>query len=112
MSDPLGLISSSGGGGMDRLQGLHTHGRGPGAGGAGADVPGASFKDALLKNIGEVNKLQQEAAVAIEDLATGERQDIEGVMLATQKADAAFRALVAVRNKVQQAYEEIKQMRV
>ena len=32
-------------------------------------------------------------------------------MIATQKADTAFRMLVAVRSKVAQAYEEIKQMR-
>ncbi|MBX3386091.1 MAG: flagellar hook-basal body complex protein FliE [Phycisphaeraceae bacterium] len=113
MSDPLGLIGSGGGsGGIERLHGLSGPGgaaRGPG-GPVGAGAP--NFKDVLLQNINEVNKLQQEAATAIEDLATGQREDLEGVMLATQKADAAFRALVAVRNKVQQAYEEIKQMRV
>lgn len=107
MSDPLGLISS--GGGLDRFQGVSGPGASPRP---GEEAPGGSFKDALLKNINDVNKLQQEAATAIEDLATGQRQDLEGVMLATQKADAAFRALVAVRNKVQQAYDEIKQMRV
>ncbi len=112
MSDPLGLINSSNGtSGIDRPLGVGGLG-GPARGPQAVQPPGESFKDVLLSNINDVNKLQQEAATAIEDLATGERQDIEGVMLATQKADAAFRALVAVRNKVQQAYDEIKQMRV
>lgn len=33
-------------------------------------------------------------------------------MLATQKADNAFRMLQALRNKVVEAYDEIKQTRV
>jgi flagellar hook-basal body complex protein FliE len=73
---------------------------------------GPSFKDVLMQNISEVNKLQQEAATAIEDLSTGKRADLEGVLLATQKADTAFKMLLSVRNKVQAAYEEIKQLRV
>jgi len=73
---------------------------------------GASFKDALLRNIDQVNKLQQDATRAIEDLATGDRQDVEGVILATQKADSAFKMLQAVRNKVVEAYQEMNQVRV
>jgi flagellar hook-basal body complex protein FliE len=65
-----------------------------------------------MENIKQVNKLQAEATTAIEDLNTGKRADVEGVLLATQKADTAFRMLVSVRNKLTQAYEEIKQMRV
>ena len=38
--------------------------------------------------------------------------DIEQVMIATQKADTAFKMLLQVRNKVLEAYDEIKQMRV
>jgi flagellar hook-basal body complex protein FliE len=37
---------------------------------------------------------------------------MEGVILATQKADTAFRMLQSVRNRVMEAYEEIKQIRV
>jgi flagellar hook-basal body complex protein FliE len=82
------------------------------AGGAPLDPSQPSFKDVLLENINQVNKLQQEATSAMQDLATGRRSDLEGVMLATNKADTAFRMLLAVRNKVQAAYEEVKQMRV
>jgi flagellar hook-basal body complex protein FliE len=48
----------------------------------------------------------------MEELAAGRRNDVEGVLLATQKADTAFKMLLAVRNKVQAAFEEVKQMRV
>jgi flagellar hook-basal body complex protein FliE len=43
---------------------------------------------------------------------TGRRDDLEGVIMATEKADTAFKMLQAMRNQVMQAYDEIKQMRV
>lgn len=88
---------------------------GPEQGGAaqGPNDPNApSFKDVLLKNLDEANKLQQDATKAVEDLQTGKRTDLEGVLLATAKADTAFRMIQAVRNQVVSAYEEIQQMRV
>ena len=103
MTDPLGLIGGPGGVHNAPLQR------------AAADKPnagGPSFKDVLMKNLEQVNQLQQEATTAIEDLQTGKRDDLEGVLLATLKADLAFKTLLAVRNKVQAAYEEIKQIRV
>ena len=105
MSDPLGLIGGMGGAG--RTDPVRTA-----AGGVRPDPNAPSFKDVLLQNINEANKLQQDATHAIEDLATGRRNDIEGVVLAAQKADTAFRMLQSVRNKMIQAYDEIKQMRV
>ena len=103
MTDPLGLIGASGGargamgGGQPTVRGTDQ---------------GGSFKDALLRNIQQVNELQQDATRAIEDLATGDRNDVEGVILATQKADSAFKMLQAVRNKVVEAYQELNQVRV
>ena len=103
MVDPLGLAGSQGASpvnpaGASRAQ------KAPG--------DGPSFKDALLDNLREVNKLQQDATEAIEDLQTGKRDDIETVLMATQKADTAFRMLLATRNKVMEAYREISQIRV
>jgi flagellar hook-basal body complex protein FliE len=37
---------------------------------------------------------------------------VEGVILATQKADNAFRMLQQVRNRMMEAYDEVKQIRV
>lgn len=109
MSDPLGFINRAGAGGVN---GLGAGQLTPPAGGQRLDPNAPSFKNLLMENIKQVNSLQQEATTAIEDLQTGKRNDVEGVMLATQKADTAFRMLVGLRNKVQQAYEEIKQLRV
>ncbi len=103
MTDPLGLINNTGG--VNNIQPGKTVGL-PG----GSDT--TNFKDVLLENIKMVNKLQQEADMAIEDLAAGRRDDLSNVMIAKQKSDMAFKLLLQVRNKMMDAYEEIKQIRV
>ena len=106
MSDPLGLISS------------HTTGARPAGPAAprppqGPSAPTSpSFKDVLMANIEQVNRLQQDAQTAIEDLQTGKRDDVANVLIAKQHADDAFRLLLQVRNKLMDAYEEVKQIRV
>lgn len=103
MSDPLGLVGAGGGAPLQPRP--DQGGRGP--------APGApSFKDVLIRNLEQVNAAEQDATRAVEDLLTGKRDDLEGVILATEKADNAFRMLQAMRNKVMDAYEEIKQVRV
>ena len=100
MSDPVGLISAGGAGALPPR-------RVPGTGGEGV-----SFADLLKRNLQEVNELEQDASRAVEDLVAGRRDDLEGVILATEKADTAFKMLQSMRNKVMDAYEEIKQVRV
>ena len=100
MTDPLGLIGSS------------TPMPPPVAPSGGPGTAGPDFKKVLLENIEKVNQLQQEAQAAAEDFATGRRDDVANVMIAKQKADLAFKTLMQVRNKLVDAYEEVKQMRV
>lgn len=109
MADPLGLIGAGGTGGAGGIGPVR--GRSP-ATGAGSTPGAPSFSDTLLKEINEVNRLQAEAGQAVEDFASGKRADIENVIVGTQKADAAFKMLLALRNKVQTAYEEVKQVRI
>ncbi len=105
MPDPLGLINPN--------QGVSPFQPGkPLAAPKSPGVEGPGFKDVLMKNIEQVSKLQQDAEVAYEDFATGDRNDINGVMMAKQKADIAFQMLMQVRNKMMDAYEEMKQIRV
>jgi len=103
MSDPLGLISNAGNAGQ--LPGLAARQK------AGTGN-GPDFKNLLMSNLNTVNELQQDASQATEDLMTGQRNDLEGVIAATEKADTAFKMLQAMRNQMMQAYDEIKQMRV
>jgi flagellar hook-basal body complex protein FliE len=73
---------------------------------------GASFADTLKNSIQEVSKLQQDASKAVEDLATGKTEDVTGVMTAMEKSDLAFKTLLAIRAKLMDAYEEIKNIPV
>ena len=104
MSDPLGLIQTGGAGSTGPAQ--------PQRPAAPGSEPTKQFKDVLMEHINEVNRLQQDADMAIEDLASGKRDDIDAVMMAKQKADVAFQMLLQVRNKMMDAYEEVKQIRV
>jgi len=80
----------------------------PASGAAG----GASFTDALKKSIDEVSRLQQDASKAVEDVASGKSENVDGVMTAIEKSDLAFKTLLAIRAKLMDAYDEIKGMSV
>tara|TARA_E500000318_G_scaffold80818_1_gene76009 strand:- start:28 stop:357 length:330 start_codon:yes stop_codon:yes gene_type:complete len=109
MSDPLGLVSGAGGAGMRPIGPVGPANQ---ASGAGKGQDGQGFRDVLMDNLEQVNSAQQDADRAVEDLVSGRRRDVEGVILATEKADNAFKMLQAMRGKVLQAYDEIKQVRV
>ena len=78
------------------------------------DAPqqGNSFKEFLLDSIREVNSMQQSADQAVEQMVTGGDVNPAEVLTAVQKADLAFRMMIQVRNKMVQAYEEVKSIRV
>jgi flagellar hook-basal body complex protein FliE len=73
---------------------------------------GGNFKDVLMKNLGEVNQLQQDADKQIEDYVSGKTQNMGEVISASQKASMAFSMLTQIRNKLQDAYDEVKNLRV
>lgn len=79
---------------------------------ASGDAPSSSFSDVLKKSIDEVSRMQQDASKAVEDLATGRTDNVSGVMTAMEKADLAFKTLLAIRAKLMDAYEEIKSIQV
>jgi len=102
MIDPLGLIGNT-----------------PNARPVAPQIPATpngpgqtSFKDVLMKEIEQVNQLQQTAEKAIEDLHSGKRDDVDAVMMAKLHADTAFKMLLQVRNKMMDAYQEVTQIRV
>ncbi len=73
---------------------------------------GPSFADTLKEAVGNVNELALTADRKAQELSTGKSDDIAGVMLAVEKADIALRAMVQVRNKIIDAYQEIMKMQV
>lgn len=78
----------------------------------GIKPDGANFGDTLKNAIQSVNQLQVDADKKMQDLATGKAKSIPDVMIATEKADIAFKLMMQVRNKIIEAYQEIMKMQV
>jgi len=77
-----------------------------------APTSGPGFADVLKNSIDEVARLQQDASKAVEGLTTGKNDDVTGVMTAVEKSDLAFQTLLAIRSKLMEAYDEIKNIAV
>ena len=73
---------------------------------------GGSFKDMLMKNLNDVNDMQQDADKTLDNYVTGKSQNMAEVISASQKATMAFSMLTQIRNKLQDAYDEVKNLRV
>ena len=71
-----------------------------------------AFKDLLLDSISQVNGMQVDADKAVESLFTGGDVNPSEVLTAVQKADLTFRLMMQVRNKLMQAYQEIRDIRI
>lgn len=70
----------------------------------------SSFEQLLKSSLEEVNGLQKQADEAIQELATGETQDLHRTMVLMEKAELSLRLMVQVRNKLLDAYQEIMRM--
>lgn len=82
----------------------------PATGAAGPSEGASSFADVLKKQIGEVTQMQQDASQAVQDLTLGKTDDVTGVFVAMEKSETAFKTLLAIRSKLMDAYDEIKNM--
>ncbi|MCK9530864.1 MAG: flagellar hook-basal body complex protein FliE [Hydrogenophaga sp.] len=80
---------------------------------ASAGTAGASFSSVLKQSIDTVNGMQQTAGELKQSFELGTAGvGLSDVMLATSKAQLGFQAMVQVRNKVVEAYQEIMRMPV
>jgi flagellar hook-basal body complex protein FliE len=77
-----------------------------------ADNNPQSFKNLLLEGIQQVNQMQHNADQAVEHLLAGGDTDPAMVLTAVQKADMSFRMMMQIRNKLVQAFQEIKEIRI
>jgi flagellar hook-basal body complex protein FliE len=77
-----------------------------------AQTPVQDFKSLIMQSVNQVNDMQQNADVAIETLMTGGDINPAQVLTAIQKADMSFRMMQQIRNKLMDAYREIKEIRI
>lgn len=104
MAEPF-EIRGVGPGGIQPIQG-------PGVPGGSGPVEGKDFQSFLMESLEKVNELSKEADQAVQRLVTGETQNVAEVFTTVQKAGIAFDLLMEIRNKLLDAYQEIRQMHV
>ena len=71
-----------------------------------------SFGDMLAEAVNEINKLQIDADKAIANVELSDSGSIHEAMIALEEANISFRAMMQVRNKVLEAYQEVMRMQV
>lgn len=80
-----------------------------------ATPPGSAGKEIVSnfeRMFDRVNREQLAADKKISEMVAGRNKDIPKTMLSMEKADVSLRLLMAVRNKLVSAYEEIMRMQV
>ena len=87
------------------------------AGQSGLNSPtaadGSDFQTLLQNAIRAVNEAQNEAQVKAQSFSTGEsNMSLEEVMVSLQNANIAFQGMIAVRNKLVEAYRDVTNLQV
>lgn len=83
---------------------------------AGTDIQesgtgGSDFAALLKQSIDSVNDTQQVAGKMVEAFETGDTGvSLAEVMVASQKASVSFQAMLQVRNKLVEAYQDVMNM--
>src|SRR5262249_53227810 len=78
-----------------------------------SSAPGSvSFQDVLLKSLEQVNEIDRQSQSMIAGALTGEDYTQAEVFTAVKKADLALRTMLQIRNKLVDAYNELKNLRM
>ncbi len=73
---------------------------------------GALFKDMFDSAVNTVENFQSDASKSVENLLSGQNEDVHTSIIATQKADLSFELFMGVRNKVVSAYQSVMGMQL
>jgi len=69
-----------------------------------------SFRDSIRTFVHDVDNMQKDASDKVQLFMAGEIADVHDVMVAVEKANTSFQLLMELRNKMLDAYREIKSM--
>jgi flagellar hook-basal body complex protein FliE len=71
-----------------------------------------SFRESIKNFIHDVDDMQKDAGEKVKQFMAGEISNVHDVMMAVEKAGTSFQLLMELRNKMLDAYQEIKRMSV
>jgi flagellar hook-basal body complex protein FliE len=75
--------------------------------GAGAPASGSGFGGALAKQIGQLESMQQDAATASQELATGQATDPSATVMTIERARLAMQLASQIRTKGVEALQDV-----
>ena len=77
------------------------------------NADGQDFASALQNAVLAVNQAQNTAQANVQDFTAGNKDmALEEVMVSVQKANLSFQTMIAVRNRLVEAYKEITNLQV
>ena len=83
------------------------------AGSAAPAAGGADFQSVLKKAVLKVSDTQNAAQANVQSFSMGEsNMTLEEVMVSLQKANLSFQTMIAVRNRLVEAYKEVTNLQV
>lgn len=81
---------------------------------SGLQTPSSSsnFAGQLMAEMSELNDQLHQAELNVQQLASGEQDNLHQIMLSLEKAKLSFELAMQVRNKLLEGYQEIMRMQV
>lgn len=73
---------------------------------------GKAFSQVLSDAVKDINQLQKDADDAISSVQLDSTASVHEAVIALEKADISFRAMMQVRNKILEAYQEVMRTQV
>ncbi|QQX80541.1 flagellar hook-basal body complex protein FliE [Shewanella sp. KX20019] len=70
----------------------------------------ASFTDLMQNKVSQINTDQNTTSALVRAVDSGESDDLVGAMVASQKASLSFSAMIQIRNRLVQAFDEVMKM--
>ncbi|KHK58668.1 flagellar hook-basal body protein FliE [Ralstonia sp. A12] len=77
-----------------------------------AAVNGVGFGDMVSQGLGEVNQQLLVSQTGLQQLATGNVQNLHQVMIGLEESRLSFQLLLQVRNRLLEAYQDVMKMQV
>ncbi|RYV00787.1 flagellar hook-basal body complex protein FliE [Shewanella sp. OPT22] len=70
----------------------------------------ASFSDLMAQKVSAINTDQNTSSALMRAVDSGQSDDLVGAMVASQKASLSFSAMVQIRNRLVQAFDDVMKM--
>lgn len=73
-------------------------------------VQPASFTELMQNKVASINADQNASSALVSAVDSGQSDDLVGAMVASQKASLAFSAMIQIRNRLVQAFDDVMKM--